>query len=171
MANGDLHCAAVLIPLAWYQDEWHVLLTRRSDSVETHPGQVSFPGGGCGLGESSPEVTALREAQEEIGLKSEHVRLLGRMNDLVTITHYRVTPIVGMMPWPYPVRPAAGEVARVFTIPLTWLADRKNWKESPYTPEGSRRSFPVIIYHPYDGEVLWGVSGRMMVDFLDVLGI
>ncbi len=168
---GTLHCAAVLIPLARYKDEWHIILTRRSDTVETHSGQVSFPGGGCDLGETSPEATALREAEEEIGVKPEHVRLMGRMNDMITISRYRVTPVVGIMPWPYPVRPAPGEVARVFTIPLHWLADRKNWRESAFTPEGSKRSFPVVIYNSYDGETLWGISGRMMVNFVDVLGI
>jgi len=169
--NVDLTCAAVLVPLVWMDDEWHLLFTRRTDSVYHHKGQVSFPGGGCDEGESTPEETALREADEEIGLKPEHVRVLGRLNMTLTITHYRVTPVVGVMPWPYPVRPAPNEVGRVFTIPLVWLSHRENWEEQNVTPKGEQRSFPVIIYHSYDGEILWGATARMTHNFLDVLGM
>jgi len=165
----ELKCAAVLIALARREGEWHLLLTRRADTVEHHKGQVSFPGGACDRGESTPEATALREAEEEIGLRAADVRLLGRLNDVVTITRYRVTPVVGSFPWPYEFRPAPAEVARVFTIPLPWLSRRGNWDEQPFTPDGAPRPFPVIIYHPYGGEVLWGASGRMTHNFLSVL--
>jgi 8-oxo-dGTP pyrophosphatase MutT (NUDIX family) len=161
-----LKCAAVLIPMGWWKDEWQIVFTRRTDTVEHHKGQVSFPGGGCELNESTPEATALREAKEEIGLAPEDVRLLGRMNDIITITHYRVTPIVGVAPWPYPFRPEPAEVARVFTIPLLWLADRANWDEQPINREGINRPFPVVRYHPYDGEILWGASARITLDLL-----
>jgi 8-oxo-dGTP pyrophosphatase MutT (NUDIX family) len=164
--NVTLKCAAVLIPLAWSKEEWQLIFTRRTDKVEHHKGQVSFPGGGCEIDESTPEVTALREAKEEIGLAPADVHLLGRMNDILTITHYRVTPIVGVIPWPYPFRPEPAEVERVFTIPLLWLAERANWDEQSVTPEGVSRSFPVIRYHSFDGEILWGASARITQDFL-----
>ena len=169
--NVVLKCAAVLVPLAIWEGEWHLVYTRRSKEVEHHKGQVSFPGGGCELGEALPETTALREANEEIGLKAEDVRLLGRMTDSLTITRFRVTPVVGVMPWPYPVRPEPAEVARVFTIPLLWLAERANWEDQPFTPEGSRRTFQVLTYHPYDEEILWGATARMTQDLLKVLGL
>jgi 8-oxo-dGTP pyrophosphatase MutT (NUDIX family) len=169
--NVVLTCAAVLMPLVWRDDEWHLLFTRRTDSVYHHKGQVSFPGGACDVGESTPEETALREANEEVGLKPERVRVLGRLNDVLTITHYRVTPVVGVMPWPYPLRPAPREVGRVFTIPLVWISRRENWEERNATPKGIPRSFPVIIYHPYDGEILWGATARMTQNFLKVLGM
>ncbi|MFH1524616.1 MAG: CoA pyrophosphatase [Chloroflexota bacterium] len=169
--NITLKCAAVLIPLVWWKDEWHLVFTRRTEAVEHHKGQVSFPGGGCEPDESSPEETALREAWEEIGLKAEDVRLLGRLNEVITITGYRVMPVVGMMPWPYAVRLEPAEVRRVFTIPLTWLADRGNWEEQPVTPEGALRPFPVVKYRKYDGEILWGVSGRIVFNFLSVLDL
>ena len=164
--HGKLKCAAVLIPLTWWKDEWQLVFTRRTETVEHHKGQVSFPGGGCEMDESTPEATALREANEEIGLAPEEVRLLGRLNDGITITRYRVTPIVGVIPWPYHFRPEPAEVARVFTIPLPWLAARANWDEQPVTPEGIFRSFPVVRYHPYDGEILWGASARITQDLL-----
>ena len=170
-AGGQLKCAAVLIPLVWWKAGWHLVFTRRTEAVEHHKGQVSFPGGACDSDETTPEQTALREAGEEIGLKSGDVRLLGRLNEVHTITRYRVTPVVGVMPWPYEVRPEPAEVERVFTIPLVWLANPGHWSEQPVTLEGFLRPFPVVRYHPYDGEILWGASARMTLNFLSVLGL
>jgi 8-oxo-dGTP pyrophosphatase MutT (NUDIX family) len=167
----QLICAAVLIPLIMQHDEWHLVFTRRTEAVEHHKGQVSFPGGGCDVGESTPEQTALREAGEEIGLKPEDVRLLGKLNEVFTITRYRVTPVVGVLPWPYEIRLEPAEVERVFTIPLIWLADPANWEMRSVTPAGVPRAFQVIYYHSYDGEILWGATARMTQNFLSVLGL
>jgi 8-oxo-dGTP pyrophosphatase MutT (NUDIX family) len=112
-----LKCAAVLVPLTQVNGEWHILFTRRTDRVESHKGQVSFPGGACDEGETTPEQTALREADEEIGMKPDDVKVLGRLSRLITISSFRVSPIVGVIPWPYAFRVAGVEVARVFTIP------------------------------------------------------
>lgn len=162
-----LKCAAVLIPLVWHDDEWHLLFTRRTDTVESHKGQVSFPGGACDEGETTPEQTALREAEEEIGLDPDEIRVLGRLTNLITITYFRVTPVVGVIKWPAVFRVGEHEVARVFTIPLAWLANPSNrWQfERPDTTRS------LIAYHPYDGELLWGATARMTVDFLKVLGL
>ena len=162
-----LKCAAVLIPLAWHDGEWHILYTRRTDKVESHKGQVSFPGGACDEGESTPEETALREADEEIGLNPNDVRVLGRLANMITITYFRVTPVVGVIEWPTVFRVGEHEVARIFTIPLAWLANPVNrWQ---FDMPGRNRS--LIAYHPYDGELLWGATARMTVDFLKVLGL
>ena len=162
-----LKCAAVLIPLVWYDEEWHLLFTRRTDTVESHKGQVSFPGGACDEGETTPEQTALREADEEIGVNPADVRVLGRLSNLVTITYFRVTPVVGVVRWPAVFRVGAHEVARIFTIPVAWLANTANrWQ---FEMPGRTRS--LIAYHPYDGELLWGATARMTVDFLNVLGL
>lgn len=153
----NLKCAAVLVPLAHFQDEWHILYTRRTDRVESHKGQVSFPGGACDEGETLPEETALREAEEEIGIRPIDVKVIGRLSRMVTISHFRVTPVVGIIPFPYAFKTAGIEVARVFTIPLLWLADRSNYWE--FSLPGADRT--VIAYHPYDGELLWGATARM----------
>ena len=165
--HPDVHlkCAAVLVPLVFFQEEWHVLYTRRTDRVESHKGQVSFPGGACDEGETTPEQTALREADEEIGMKPADVKVLGRLSRLITISSFRVSPIVGVIPWPYACRVAGVEVARVFTIPLLWLASRNNYWE--FSLRESERS--LIAYHPYDGELLWGATARMTVNFLKTL--
>lgn len=167
MEGVHLKCAAVLVPLVWQDAEWHLLFTRRTDRVESHKGQVSFPGGACDEGETTPEETALREAEEEIGLSPVNVKVLGRLPNLITISHFRVTPVVGVIrKWPMVFRVGEHEVARVFTMPLGWLASEANrWQ---FEIPGRKRS--VIAYHPYDGELLWGATARMTVDFLKVLG-
>ena len=164
--DARVKCAAVLVPLVWHDEEWHLLYTRRTDKVESHKGQVSFPGGACDDGETTPEQTALREAEEEIGIHPKDVRVLGRLANLITITYFRVTPVVGVVRWPNVFKVGEHEVARVFTIPLGWLANSSNrWQ---FERSDLRRS--LIAYHPYDGELLWGATARMTVDFLSVLG-
>jgi 8-oxo-dGTP pyrophosphatase MutT (NUDIX family) len=169
--GANIRRAAVLIPLAWWQAELQLVLTRRTDVVEHHKGQVSFPGGGCEVDETSAEETAVREAGEEIGLKPTDIRILGRMNDMLTITHYRITPVVGVIPWPYPVRLEPAEVARVFTIPLLWLANSQNWEERLFVLDGVVTPSPVIVYQNYDDEILWGISARITLDFLGLLDL
>jgi 8-oxo-dGTP pyrophosphatase MutT (NUDIX family) len=166
-SEADFKCAAVLIPLARFENEWHLLFTRRTDRVESHKGQVSFPGGACDDGETTPEETALRETEEEIGILPNDVRVLGRLSRMITITNYRVSPVVGVIPWPYAFRVANVEVARVFTMPLLWLANRRNYWE--FFRRDDDRS--VIFYHPYDGELLWGATARMTVNFLKTIDI
>lgn len=162
-----LRSAAVLVPLMHYDNEWHILFTRRTDRVESHKGQVSFPGGASDEGEVTPEQTALREADEEIGMKPDDVKVLGRLSRLITVSSFRVSPIVGIIPWPYAFRVAGVEVARVFTIPLLWLANRNNYWEFSFRE--SERS--LIAYHPYDGELLWGATARMTVNFLKTIDL
>ena len=163
--NTRLKNAAVLVPLTYVQNEWHLLFTRRTDRVHSHKGQVSFPGGASDEGETTPEQTALREADEEIGLRPADVKVLGRLSQLITISSFRVTPIVGVIPWPYTFKVAGVEVARVFTIPLLWLSDVNNYWE--FSLRDSDRS--LIAYHPYDGELLWGATARMTVTFLKTI--
>jgi 8-oxo-dGTP pyrophosphatase MutT (NUDIX family) len=169
IAVSQLKCAAVLIPLIFWKNEWHLVYTRRTEVVEHHKGQVSFPGGGCNSDESSPEQTALREAEEEIGLQSVDVCLLGRLNEVITITGYRVMPVVGVMPWPYNLRLEHAEVERVFTIPMLWLSQQKNWRIQSYIPGGTLVNISVISYDTYEGEVLWGASAKITQNFLSIL--
>ena len=160
-------CAAVLIPMVRFENEWHLLYTRRTDKVETHKGQVSFPGGACHPGEETPEQTALRETEEEIGIHPQDVRVLGRLAPMVTITSFRVTPVVGVVSWPYTFRVENAEVARVFTMPLAFLADKANRWE--FSLPG--RKYGLIVYHPYDGELLWGATAFMTDTFMKVLDL
>jgi 8-oxo-dGTP pyrophosphatase MutT (NUDIX family) len=165
--------AAVLVPLlrAPVNDAgklgWHLLLTRRSDRLAEHRGQVAFPGGRSDPDDLTPEDTALREAYEEIGLPPNQVKILGRLSSMWTITNYTITPVVCFIPWPFLIRLATQEVSRVFTIPLVWLADpshhevRQRTIPPPYSMQLKNNSYPIIYYHPFDGEVLWGVSAEI----------
>jgi 8-oxo-dGTP pyrophosphatase MutT (NUDIX family) len=169
--TAALRPAAVLIPFLRISDEWQILFTRRTEAVADHKGQVSFPGGRADPGDLSPEFTALREAEEEIGLKPADVRVLGRLRELPTVTNYCVTPIIGVIPWPYPLHLAANEVSRVFQIPLTWLTDQTHHETRTRILPGTNTSIPVIYFQPYNGELLWGVSAQITVNLLSALGL
>jgi 8-oxo-dGTP pyrophosphatase MutT (NUDIX family) len=164
--TGPPRPAAVLIPLIDWDGDWHLLFTRRTDVVEHHKGQVSFPGGATDPEDLSAERTALREAEEEIGLDASDVRVLGHMGEYLTVTNFRVTPVVGAIAWPYCFKIHTIEVGRVFTIPLTWLRDPTNRLD--FTRQETGRG--VVVYLPYDGELLWGATARMTVNLLSVLG-
>jgi 8-oxo-dGTP pyrophosphatase MutT (NUDIX family) len=173
--------AAVLIPLfhADVEEEkkhiWQVLLTRRTNNVAEHQGQVAFPGGSADPSDTSLEMTALREAQEEIGLDPSNVTILGKMNRVWTISNYLVTPVVGVIQWPFPIRLGEIEVSRVFSITLEWLADPDNHKiryraiPMPYSQILKRDFHPVIYFQPYQEELLWGVSAEITLRFINIL--
>lgn len=161
--------AAVLMPLLKVGDSWELLFTRRLDTLPEHSGQVAFPGGRCDPGDIGPEQAALRETEEEIGIKSADVRILGRVNRFLTVTNYLVTPIVGIVPWPYPLVLAEAEVSHTFTIPLKWLANRNNRYQRTRTIPHSGQTITAIYFKDYYGEVLWGASARFTVRLIDML--
>lgn len=163
-----LRPAAVLVPLFREGDQWHVLLTRRTERVNSHKGQVAFPGGAAEVGDESAAATALREAFEEIALLPRDVRVLGHLEQRPTISSFLVTPVVATIPWPYSFQLSPDEVDRVFSIPLDWLADPANREDRVLsTPGGVFRN--VIFFQSYDGELLWGASARITLDLLDAL--
>jgi 8-oxo-dGTP pyrophosphatase MutT (NUDIX family) len=157
--------AAVLIPLLWENSGWSLLFTRRTETVQSHKGQVSFPGGASDPEDISPEATAMREAYEEIGLRPEDVTILGRLEHMITVSRFIITPVLARIPWPYAFQLSSEEVSHIFTIPLAWLADPSHWEERPrILPSGKEEK--VVVYQPYAGEVLWGISGRITVELL-----
>jgi 8-oxo-dGTP pyrophosphatase MutT (NUDIX family) len=161
--------AAVLIPFLRQDNAWHLLYTRRTAHLAEHSGQVAFPGGRADPGDTDPEMTALREAREEIGLHPADVRILGRLHDFITITNYQVTPVIGLIRWPFRLHLEVEEVSRAFTVPLAWLADPANHevRQRPLPPPYPPVS--VIYFSPYDGELLWGVSARFTVTLTGIL--
>lgn len=113
------------------------------------------------------EATALREANEEIGLKAQDVEILGRVNEVITVSSYEITPVVGVFPFPYSFLVSTIEVERVFTMPLQWLASPQNYWEFQHP----KAQHPTIAYHPYDGELLWGATARITLNFLKTIEI
>jgi len=168
--QGEPRPAAVLMPMLKLDQTWHLLYIRRTaNHNDPHSGQVAFPGGASDPKDRNAQDTALREAWEEIGLDPSLVRILGVMHDFITVTGYRVTPVVGVIPWPCPLTLADHEVSRAFIIPLDWLVNEKNQRQvlrelpPPFEP------VPVIYYEPYDGEILWGASARFTQHLLEIL--
>ncbi len=169
ISGAPLRQAAVLILFVRQDQGWHLLFIRRSDQVADHKGQVAFPGGGIEDGDGSPVETALRETSEEIGVDPRDVRVFGELDRLLTGTGYIITPVVGTVAWPYALHLSSDEVDKVFTIPLSWLADPVNREERPHPFRGEQ--VKVIYYRPYLGEILWGVSARITANLLKVLSI
>lgn len=163
--DRDLRPAGVLIPLLAHGDEVTVLLTQRADHLPDHPGQVSFPGGGVESGDSDAVAAALREAEEEVGLPRRHVTVLGALEQRVTISDYRVTPVVGLVSVPFVPRPQVEEVADIFEVPLSFIFDPANQQLRHRAPEGEpedgrRREYYAITY----GErFIWGFTARILV--------
>ncbi len=163
--------AAVLIPFIWKNNDWHLLFIHRTlIRNDHHSGQVAFPGGQCNSSDNDARATALRETHEEIGVAPEDVRILGQLRDTMTITNFQVTPIVGVIPWPYELIPQPEEVSRIFTIPLSWLINSENREVRYHKIQLRGQSIPVIHFNPYDNEILWGASARMTVLLLEALG-
>ncbi len=161
-----LTCAAVLVPLLYKGGEWHVLVTQRTHIVEHHKGQISFPGGACDPDDANVEATALRETFEEIGVPTESVEILGALDDFQTVTHFVVTPIVGVLPSPIAYRLNGHEVEAVIEVPLSFLADPTHRRVDQVEHEG--RIYDVLVwdYGPYS---IWGATARMLESLLDLI--
>ncbi len=164
--------ASVLIPLIKASDEWQVLFIRRAkDDRDRHSGQVAFPGGATEKKDKSSIDTALRETEEEIGLTSDRIKIVAQLGDYYTISHYRVTPIVGIVQWPSNLRLETSEVARAFLMPLAWLRDESNYtlRARSDMDKQSAQRHPIIVYNEFDGETLWGATARMTMNLIKAL--
>ena len=157
--------AAVLVPLFVRDGELRVLLTRRTDTVEHHRGQISFPGGVEEEEDETPWATAMRETEEELGIAPGDVRLLGALTPLATVTDFFVEPFVGAIPYPHVLRPAAAEIAEVIDVPVAALLDPKAL-ERRLLPG---REEPTLFYL-HGSHVIWGATARMLKELLDAIG-
>ena len=158
--------AAVLIPMIAHAPELTVLFTQRTQHLRSHSGQVSFPGGRAEPGDASAEFTALREAQEEIGLALERVEILGRLPEYHTRTGFRVTPVIGLVQPPLELTPDPREVESVFEVPLSFLLDPANRQRR--TRELQGRSVGFYVFE-YQGHMIWGATAGMLVNLHKML--
>ncbi len=158
----DIRPAAVLVPVVRRESGLTVLLTRRTAHLNDHAGQISFPGGRSEPGDADAARTALREAAEEIGLKPARVEVLGELHPYVTVTGYRVTPVVGLVTPPLDLRPDDFEVAEVFEVPLEFLLDPANHQRNRVLSEGRERVYYAMPYRQY---YIWGATAGMLMNF------
>jgi 8-oxo-dGTP pyrophosphatase MutT (NUDIX family) len=155
ITGENLKASAVLIPIFYNQGQYHVLFAERSDEVNFHKGQVCFPGGTQEPSDSSLLQTALREIEEEIGLKAKDIEILGELDDSLTFTsNYVISPFVALIPHPYPFKIDSREIKELFSVPLSFFMDGANFKQDSYE---------------YDGHVIWGATARILRQFIDLL--
>ncbi|MCK9246391.1 MAG: CoA pyrophosphatase [Anaerolineaceae bacterium] len=166
---GKLKPSAVLLPLIRLDNQWQLIYTLRSVHLQDHCGQVSFPGGSWEPSDSSLVQTALRESWEEIGLDPAAVQVMGCMAPMAMVTRFVITPVVGIVDWPTELTVNPDEVDRVFSIPLDWLADAANREFRVHTHEGI--DLDVAYFKRYDGEIVWGATAMMTLNFLSLLDL
>ena len=141
-----------------------IVLTRRTETVEHHRGQISFPGGAEEEADESAFATAVRETEEELGIPAGDIRLLGALSPLATVSDFFVEPFVGAIPYPHVLRPAEAEIAEVIDAPIAALMEPKIL-ERRLLPG---RDEPTLFFH-YGQHVIWGATARMLKELLDAL--
>ena len=160
--------ASVLVPLVERDDGVHVLLTRRTEHLTEHAGQVSFPGGRADPGDADVVDTALREAEEEVGLARASVQVLGPLNTYSTVSSFVVTPIVGLIRPPFALAPDPSEVAEAFEVPLQFLMTPAHHQRHAMEYEGVKRQFLSMPWQGIDAQgqpreyFIWGATAAML---------
>jgi 8-oxo-dGTP pyrophosphatase MutT (NUDIX family) len=163
--------AAVLVLIHGRNGDANVIFTERTNHVEHHKGQMCFPGGACDDEDGGCEQTALRETYEEIGVAQDHVRIVGHLDDMITISNFRVTPVVGFLEHEaqesqYPYHINDHEVAKVVEVPLTFLLEEANMELEVREHQGREVLVPAFTY---EGHRIWGATARMLHQLIELL--
>jgi 8-oxo-dGTP pyrophosphatase MutT (NUDIX family) len=158
--------AAVLIGLIERPGGPHLLLTQRTTHLRDHAGQISFPGGRVERRDASIAATALREAQEEIGLDPSKVAILGELASYDTATGFRIHPVVGWLTPPLELRPDPYEVDEVFELPLAFVIDPGNHRRQSFRRGALTRTYYVL---PYQNRFIWGATAGILVNLSGLL--
>ncbi len=159
LGDRPASAASVLVPLVMRVDGLHVLLTRRTEHLRDHAGQISFPGGRAETHDADAAETALREAEEEVGLPRSHVEVIGQLPPYTTVTHYVVTPVVALVTPPLHLELDRFEVAEAFEVPLSFLMTPAHHRRHEFVYEGGRRQF---LSMPWGDYFIWGATAAML---------
>lgn len=160
--------AAVLVPLFVKNGQYHLLFIQRTDKVRDHKGQISFPGGAYEKIDGNLQKTALREAQEEIGLESRRVKILGQLDDMATAgTRFIISPFVGTIPYPYDFKVDHFETEEILEVPLADLLDKNNCEEG--TALVDDKQVASYFYHCHGGRTVWGATARIVKQLIEIL--
>jgi len=158
--------AGVLLPLFCKDGSYHILFTRRTDKVKRHKGEISFPGGIYDTSDGDLSATALREADEEVGIKPQDVELLGALDEVMTMTDFIVSPFVGLIPFPYPFVLSEEEIAEIIILPLFDFLKEGVLSEEDWTYQ--EKTAKVYTYH-CGGHIIWGATAKILRQFLDLI--
>ncbi|MBH69069.1 MAG: CoA pyrophosphatase [Rhodospirillaceae bacterium] len=158
--------ASVLIPVIGRPGHPTILLTKRSESLSHHAGQVSFPGGRMEESDASEAETALRETEEEIGLRRKYIEIIGQLETYDTRTGFRVTPVVGLVKPPFELRINPIEVAEIFEVPVSFILNRMNHERHSREWQDTMRKFYVL---PHPDHYIWGATAGMLVNLAEML--
>ena len=153
--------ASVLIPILTFKKDLEILLTKRSNSLKNHPGQIAFPGGKKDQIDSSPIETALRETQEEVGLNPKNVEIIASLPSHRTATGFVIKPYLSLINQPFSETLRQGEVDEIFTVPYEYILNEKNFSIQTRKWNGSQRSYYVVPYGPY---YVWGATARILLN-------
>jgi len=163
--DDGLRNAAVLIPLI-ERKQWQVLLTKRTDHLNDHAGQVSFPGGRADEGDPSPLETALRETEEEVGIQRDLIETVGLLQAHKTVTGFNVIPVVGLVKPEFTLEIDSFEVAEVFEVPLSILMDTSLYQRKEIEYKGERRLYWELLYQEFR---IWGATAEMLYNLANRL--
>ena len=158
--------ASVLIPVLTFKEDLEILLTKRSISLRNHPGQIAFPGGKKEECDSNHMETALREAEEEIGLKTSHVEVISSLPTHKTASGFTIKPYIGLVRKPFKKTLQWGEVDEVFTIPFGHILNRKNFSIQSRKWNGIERRYYIVPFGPY---YIWGATARILLNLSEAL--
>lgn len=151
--------AAVLVPVVDRGEEARVIFTQRTSKLRKHSGQIAFPGGGIDPEDASPEQAALREAEEEIGLSRDHVEVVARLPHYLSLTGFRITPVLSVVRPGFALALNPDEVDEVFEVPLSWLMDPGHHQRGTRPFAGADRFYYRM---PYQGRDIWGITASIV---------
>lgn len=167
LTDPHLRPASVLLPLFSKDGELSILFTRRTDHVEHHKGQISFPGGMRDPADPDSVSTAVRETWEEVGIASASIQIIGELDDQATVSGFNITPFVGKITYPFTTQISEEELSEVFSLPLSFFLEESSCKlEELVDSDGKRREFFVYQYQEYR---VWGVTAAITRNFIEVI--
>jgi len=158
--------SAVLIPLFMKNGAYHILFTKRTENLQHHRGEVSFPGGVCHPEDGNSLRTALRETSEEVGIAPEEVDILGVLDDVLTIHNYLVTPYVGFVATEHQLQINPAEVERIIEVPLGFLLTPGIFQLRDWTWQGRTLALYCV---DYEGDRIWGLTAAMLKQFIEII--